>query len=71
MDLTSLVAEPAVSIFKIMATAVASSVLSSDYTYLETALVATSPSCLIYANEEEGMVSQNTTVIFGGAFYLG
>jgi hypothetical protein len=24
-----------------------------------------------YANEEEGMVSQNTTVIFGGAFYLG
>jgi hypothetical protein len=23
------------------------------------------------ANEEEGMVSQNTTVIFGGAFYLG
>jgi hypothetical protein len=23
------------------------------------------------ANEEEGMVNQNTTVIFGGAFYLG
>jgi hypothetical protein len=23
------------------------------------------------SNEEEGMVSQNTTVIFGGAFYLG
>jgi hypothetical protein len=23
------------------------------------------------ANEEKGMVSQNTTVIFGGAFYLG
>jgi hypothetical protein len=22
-------------------------------------------------NEEKGMVSQNTTVIFGGAFYLG
>jgi hypothetical protein len=34
-------------------------------------LVATSPLCLMYANEEEGMVSQNTTVIFGGAFYLG
>jgi hypothetical protein len=25
----------------------------------------------INANEEDGMVSQNTTVIFGGAFYLG
>jgi hypothetical protein len=24
-----------------------------------------------YANEEEGMVSQNTTAIFEGAFYLG
>jgi hypothetical protein len=24
-----------------------------------------------HANEEEGTVSQNTTVIFGGAFYLG
>jgi hypothetical protein len=24
-----------------------------------------------YTNEEKGMVSQNTTVIFGGAFYLG
>jgi hypothetical protein len=23
------------------------------------------------SKEEEGMVSQNTTVIFGGAFYLG
>jgi hypothetical protein len=23
------------------------------------------------SNEEEGMVSQNTIVIFGGAFYLG
>jgi hypothetical protein len=23
------------------------------------------------ANEEKGMVSQNTTVIFGGAFHLG
>jgi hypothetical protein len=26
---------------------------------------------LMYANEEKGTVSQNTTVIFGGAFYLG
>jgi hypothetical protein len=34
-------------------------------------LVVTSPLCLIYVNEEEGIVSQNTTVIFGGAFYLG
>jgi hypothetical protein len=25
----------------------------------------------VFANEEEGTVSQNTTVIFGGAFYLG
>jgi hypothetical protein len=25
----------------------------------------------VLANEEEGTVSQNTTVIFGGAFYLG
>jgi hypothetical protein len=24
-----------------------------------------------YANEEKGTVSQNTTVIFGGVFYLG
>jgi hypothetical protein len=24
-----------------------------------------------FANEEEGMVRQNTTVKFGGAFYLG
>jgi hypothetical protein len=24
-----------------------------------------------YANEKEVMLSQNTTVIFGGAFYLG
>ena len=43
MYLTSLVAEPAVSIFKIMAIAVVSSVLPSDYTYLETALVACRP----------------------------
>jgi hypothetical protein len=34
-------------------------------------LVVTSPLCLIYANEKEGMVSQNTTAIFAGAFYLG
>jgi hypothetical protein len=33
-------------------------------------LVATYPLCLIYANEEEVMASQNTTVTFGGAFYL-
>jgi hypothetical protein len=33
-------------------------------------LVATSPLCLIY-KEIKGMVSQNTTVIFEGAFYLG
>jgi hypothetical protein len=33
-------------------------------------LVATSPLCLIY-KEMKGMVSQNTTVIFEGAFYLG
>jgi hypothetical protein len=25
----------------------------------------------VYANEEEGMGSQNTTEIYGGAFYLG
>jgi hypothetical protein len=34
-------------------------------------LVATTSLCLIYANEGEVMVSQNTTAIFGGAFYLG
>jgi hypothetical protein len=34
-------------------------------------LVAISPLYLIYAHEEEGMVSQNTTVIFEEAFYLG
>jgi hypothetical protein len=38
---------------------------------VKTPLVATSPLCLIYANQEQGMVSQNTTVIFGGCFYLG
>jgi hypothetical protein len=43
MDLTSLVAEPAVSIFKIMVIAVVSSVLPSDYTYLQTALVTCRP----------------------------
>ena len=43
MDLTNLVAEPATSIFKIMAVAVSSSVLPSDYTYLETALVTCRP----------------------------
>jgi hypothetical protein len=34
-------------------------------------LAATSPLCLIYANKEEDTVSQNTTIISGGAFYLG
>jgi hypothetical protein len=43
MDLTSLVAEPAVSIFKIMAIAVVSSDLPSDYTYLETAFITCLP----------------------------
>jgi hypothetical protein len=33
-------------------------------------VVATSPLCLIYANEEEGMVSQNTAVMFGATSYL-
>jgi hypothetical protein len=46
--------------------------LLNFYQILEFSLVATFPLCLIYANEEEGTVSQNTTVIFGGgAFYLG
>ena len=43
MDSTSLLAEPATSIFKIMAVAVSSSVLLNDYTYLETALVTCRP----------------------------
>jgi hypothetical protein len=34
-------------------------------------LVATSPLCLVYANEEKGKVSHNTTLVFGGAIYLG
>jgi hypothetical protein len=45
--------------------------------YLKSILILSShlllglPSGRPHANEEEGMVSQNTTVIFGGAFYLG
>jgi hypothetical protein len=40
------------------------------YEYYPFSLVATSPLFLIYS-EIKGMVSQNTTAIFGGAFYLG
>jgi hypothetical protein len=35
---------------------------------LRESLVVTSPLCLIYTHEEKDRVSQNTTVIFGGAF---